>query len=704
MFPTPVGRDRCSRRASALCLPVVALAQSVPDVREEPPLPPPPESTSALEPTSPAVPSEQPPAEPERAEQATVVTATRGRPVGSSPVASSVLLGREIAASPTRSADDVLRVLPGVTLPRADSRTLHPTGQGIALRGIGRGRTLVLLDGLPLNDPFGGWIQWNKVAKSQMDRVEVVRGASSNLYGSLAMGGVIQVFTRPVGQPRVLLEGDYGGRQSPHLAAFATTPLGSGFAVSASADVFRTDGYVQVAPERRGPVDIASRYASQNASLRGTWQRDAWSVFASANYFREERSAGTALTDNRQWIADGSVGAAAQLESGKLELFAFGGQQRFHNANSRADSARASEVPALRQTIPVDHAGGSMLWSQKLGERQDLLAGMDVRWIQASNEEDVFSSAGAFIGSRSAAGQQMVGGIFAEWNGRPWDWLTLGAGVRADGWWNDGGNQVSTTGETSALADRRDVAVSPRLTAVLRLSEGLALRGAGYTGFRAPNLNELYRGYFSGQVLVIPNPDLGPERLYGGELGLDWVPAPRARVSFTAYADRTTDRIEQVTVDETTRQRRNIAEADSLGGELEASWRPVQPLRLYAAYALTLSRVSRFPENTALEGKQLAGLPRHAGSVAVQWSSPEWVDVNLRCRAESSQFADDRNELKLPSFALVDLTLSRMLREELEVFASVSNLLDAVVPTERTQTLERLGAPRSIWAGFRVRL
>ncbi|WP_434345680.1 TonB-dependent receptor plug domain-containing protein [Myxococcus virescens] len=717
---TRIGQGRWSRLAAAFTLfvhlPGSALAQSALEGHGEPVLPQPPELTSPPEsepsaqegpggiaPSEPVFP-EQAPLEQENKQRATVVTATRGLPLGSSPLATSVLLGRDIANSPTRSADDVLRVLPGVTVPRSDSRALHPTAQGIALRGIGRGRTLVLLDGLPLNDPFGGWIQWNKVAKSQMDRVEVVRGASSSLYGSLAMGGVIQVFTRPVEQRRLVLEGDYGERVSPHLGVFAATPIGSEFAVSASADVYRTDGYTQVAPKFRGPVDIASSYVSQNAALRGAWKHGAWTTFAQVNYFRQEATAGTPLTNNEQWIADGSVGTTMGLERGKLELFAFGGKQRFENANSRVDSTRDSEVPALQQTIPVSNAGGSALWSQKLGERQDLLVGVDLRWVQATNQEDVFDATGDRIGSRSAEGQQAVGGFFAEWNGRPWDWLTLGAGLRVDGWLNNGGNQVSTMGETSALADRRDGALSPRVTSVVRISEALALRGAGYTGFRAPNLNELYRGFFSGQVLVTPNPDLGPERLYGGELGLDWVPVPRARLSFTVYAGRTAGRIEQVTVDATTRQRRNIASANNVGGELEASWRPLTSLRLYGSYSLTRSRISSFPEATALEGKELANQPRQSGSVTAQWSSPEWVDVSLRLHAESSQFDDDQNTLKLPSFALVDLTVSRSLREAVELFASVSNLLDSEVTTRRTQTLEQVGTPRTVWGGFRVRL
>lgn len=632
-----------------------------------------------------------------------VVLAPRGRPVGTSAAATTELTAAELTAAPAQSSDQVLRAVPEVTLPRADSQVLHPTGQGLSLRGIGFGRTLVLLDGVPLNDPFGGWIQWNKVAKSQLGRIEITRGASSNVYGSLAMGGVVQLFTRPVDERRLDLDADFGARDTPHVALSAAAPVGSDVSASASADVYRTNGYVRVAAPMRGPVDEASSYDSQNASLRAGWTHGGWSAVANVTYFRDEASSGTPLTPNRRWSADGSVDLSRQFEQGKLELLAFGGQQRFWNTNSRVDGTRVSEVLALKQDIPVSNAGGSLVWSQRLGERNELVAGLDLRWIRATNDETVFGKTGTFVGTRSSGGRQLVGGVFAAWTGSPVTWLTLGAGLRADGWWNRGESRPVGETETAALPERNETALSPRVSAIARLTEHLALRGAGYAGFRAPNLNELYRGYSSGGVLVTPNPELKSERLVGGEAGLDWELSRVARLSGTVFFDRTSDLIEQVTVDATTRQRRNIADANGAGLELNASYDPMDSLRLHAGYALNVSRIVRFPEDRALEGNALAELPRHSGTFGVSWSRPRWVDLDASVRVEGSAFADDRNTLVLPAYALVDLSVSRKLREEVTVFVSVSNLLDTEVIADRTETLDYLGTPRTFWAGFRVR-
>jgi iron complex outermembrane receptor protein len=516
------------------------------------------------------------------------------------------------------------------------------------------------------------------------------------------MGGVVQAFTRPTTDPRLAVEGDYGNADAPHLALFGATPIGERAAVSLSADVYRSDGYRLVSSAFAGPVDLPAPFESQNVGAKGSWSTGWGELWAVANYFREERSAGTAITENRQWTADAATGLRARVGAGELDLQLFGGAQRFHNSNSRVDAARASEVPALTQQIPVGHLGGSALWSVKPVDRQTLTIGVDSRYVDATNLEQVFDATGAPIGERSAAGRQLIAGVFGEWSAQPVEALTVSAGLRADGWWNFDGRAVAISGASTGFEDRRDLALSPRVTAILRAGPRLAFRAAGYTGFRAPNLNELYRGYFSGGVQITPNPELGAERLLGGELGTDWDVAPGARLAVTAFANQTSDRIEQTTIDERTRQRRNIAEAQAAGAELQLRVRLLQRLRLSGGYALTLSRISRFPERPELEGRQLPNTPVHAGTATLQWTNPALFDATVRVRAESRAFADERNAFQLPGFAAVDLTVSRRMWDHAELYASVANAFDAEIVTDRNETIERVGAPRAVWAGFRV--
>src|SRR5690606_17522454 len=128
---------------------------------------------------------------------AVTVTASRASERWSDAAAApvSVVTGAELRASAPLVVDDVLRQTPGFTLfRRSSSRTANPTTQGVTLRGLGSAggsRALVLADGVPLNDPFGGWVYWNRIPQAAIDRAEVLRGAASYIYGPNATAGVV---------------------------------------------------------------------------------------------------------------------------------------------------------------------------------------------------------------------------------------------------------------------------------------------------------------------------------------------------------------------------------------------------------------------------------------------------------------------------------------------------------------------------------
>src|SRR5207247_9064998 len=139
--------------------------------------------------------------------------------LGDLPASTTILSREEIRQSPAVVADDVLRQGPTVSLfRRTSSLSSHPTAQGVSLRGIGPSgvsRTLVLFDGVPFNDPFGGWVYWTRVPLESAERIEIVDGSSSSLYGNYAMGGVISIMTSRPSRRTVDLKTQYGNRNSP---------------------------------------------------------------------------------------------------------------------------------------------------------------------------------------------------------------------------------------------------------------------------------------------------------------------------------------------------------------------------------------------------------------------------------------------------------------------------------------------------------
>src|ERR1043166_3592471 len=178
------------------------------------------------------------------------VTATRTETRLADTPSSVVVLNREtINNSPATTIDDALREVPGFTLfRRSGSRSANPTSQGVSLRGIGASgasRAVVLDDGVPLNDPFGGWVYWGRVPRASLERVEVLRGGASDLYGSGAMSGVVQFVRRR----DAALSVDVSGGSA--RAGEASVYVGHTY-VRLAGDVFPTTGYVVVAPESRG--------------------------------------------------------------------------------------------------------------------------------------------------------------------------------------------------------------------------------------------------------------------------------------------------------------------------------------------------------------------------------------------------------------------------------------------------------------------
>src|SRR5437870_6936254 len=197
--------------------------------------------------------------EPARLLEAVTVTATKTEQrLGDVPASTTILSREEIRQSPAVVADDVLRQIPTFSLfRRTSSLSSHPTSQGVSLRGIGPSgvsRTLVLVDGVPLNDPFGGWVYWSRVPLADLDRIEVVDGSSSSLYGNYAMGGVINIVGNRPARRTIGLKPQYGNHNSPKFD-FIGSDVWDKLGVGVDGSMFDTDGFPIVATSEKGIID-----------------------------------------------------------------------------------------------------------------------------------------------------------------------------------------------------------------------------------------------------------------------------------------------------------------------------------------------------------------------------------------------------------------------------------------------------------------
>jgi outer membrane cobalamin receptor len=590
------------------------------------------------------------------------------------PASVSVVDNRQIAAIPGVNLDDRLRSVPGFSLfRRTSSMVAHPTTQGVSLRGIGSSgasRTLVLWDGIPVNDPFGGWVYWTRLAPDELERIEISRGASTSIFGDRAMGGAIALFSREASARRLVARYE-GGNRNTHDASLGYSHLfGSRWAASGQARAYTTDGYYIVPADRRGRVDTLAGVRFASFGGRGDYLGASNRVFLKADILAEDRKNGTVIQNNSTGM--GTIAGRYFGEHGKQtwSVLGFHTREEFHSAFSAIAASRNTETLSYRQSVPAEAVGTAGLWS--LGRsRWNLLAGGDAFRVEGTSIDMLVPT-----GQRIGGGTQLQRGVFVQTD------ATLGPAR-----FFLGGRQHLTSQPSSSSSF-----FSPSAGAVVGHGR-LRARGSVYRSFRAPTLNELYREFRAGNAITQPNAALRPETLFGAEAGLDFV-GETTRIRATFYRNDLSDLITNVTLSSTAnqivRQRRNAVSALSRGAELDA----VQRWRNWRGEASYLFVDSRFETR-----ERVPQIARHQGSAQLGYDRGNTF-VTAGLRSFAAQFEDDRNQFLLPGFATLQIAARQRLTGRLSAIAAFENLLNRQYMTGFSPT-PTIGAPRLWRLGLR---
>jgi len=629
--------------------------------------------------------------------EAVQVTSNRGDVARVDPtVTAAVFPASELITTAALALDDALKMVPGFTL-FPSSRVANPTSQTMMLRGLGGSgisRSLVLADGVPLNDAFGGWVYWGKVPHAAIDRIEVLRGGGSDLYGADAVGGVVQILTVDPGRTmaRVLLEA--GNLETGRVSLFGGARKGR-WSVGGAGQWFTTKGYVLVDPDERGaierPAGSAHRSAMASVSYLGA---TGWRFGARATAFSEDRQNGTVLQVNDTDARQGSAQAAGAVGRGYLSVHVFGGTQGYDQTFSvfSAEPPRASEELNRIQRVPTEISGGSVQWTRQWGQ-SSLLVGAEGRRIEGSNAETRFERDRA-LETSVVGGIEGLGSAFARVSLATSDRLTVVAGAHADLWHSDSRNSSfsQTTGS-----------FNPRLAFAYRLgTSGAAVRGSVYGGFRAPTLNELYRAFQLGNDVTLPNETLTPERLKAGEAGVI-VSRGRTSARITAFWNRLDDTVTSVTMSTSPslniRQRQNAGRMRSMGAEFEADVRLARTLSV----ALTSALIdSRFTGATRLRNYRVPQVAKYSVGLSVRYDNRRWT-ASGQLRVTGPQFDDDVNTRTLRRATVVDAYGGRTLARRVVAFVAVENVFDSEYDIGRTP-MRTLGLPRAVRTGLQIAL
>ena len=621
--------------------------------------------------------------------------------------------------------EDVLRDVAGLQqFRRSDARSANPTSQGVTLRGLGgnaASRALLILDGVPQADPFGGWVAFPAYAPERLGQVRVTRGGGSGVFGPGALAGTIELSSATPGELPGLGGGTaYGSRESFEADILASGELGAGFAVI-SADYARSNGFIPIIRSQRGPADRPANYEQGSVAARAVVPI-ATDTELQANLlaFTDRRERGTRFTDNGSDGADASVRLVGRGRWG-FSALAYLQARSFRSEFAAIGAGRATATQTLDQyNTPATGLGARIEIVPPVGADFDLRIGGDWRRTSGRTEELFTFVSAAPTRQRLAGGNTSTVGAFADLSWTAGE-LTLSVGGRVDRWTIHNGFLRETTLGTGAVltdsrfADRSGWEPTGRAGLAWRASDALRLRAAAYAGWRLPTLNELYRPFRVGADATAANAALSPERLHGAEIGAELRPTEGVRLAATLFENRLDNAVANVTVARGPgvfpgagfvsgagfyRIRQNLDRVRARGVELEASLQ-LHAWSLAGSYAYTDSRITASGLGAALDSLRPAQTPRHTASATVGWSRDR-MRASVTSRYVSSQFEDDQNSRSLKDALTVDATAAMPLSPSLSVEARAENIADARVEAAISGdgVIER-ASPRTLWLGLR---
>ncbi|MFD1787132.1 TonB-dependent receptor [Sphingomonas floccifaciens] len=632
-----------------------------------------------------------------------------------------------IAQSASNRLEGVLADVAGLLqFRRSDSRSANPTSQGITLRGLGgnaSSRALLILDGVPQADPFGGWVAFPAYATDGVGAIRVTRGGGSGYFGPGALAGTVELeSTGPADGPPIRARVARGSRASTEMSGSAQLSRGESFATLAAAYASGY-GFIPIIADSRGPVDRAAPYRQASVAARGVLSLGgAQELQVNLSTFTDRRDRGTAFTRNTSEGADASLRLVSRGRWG-ASLLAYLQTRRFASQFAAIDAARRSATLTLDQyNTPATGIGARLELAPPVGEGIDLRLGGDLRSVTGRTQELYSFVAAVPTRRRVAGGRTRTLGAFVDASA-VFGPVTVTAGGRVDEWrivdgrlseaLLAGGAPLTDPG----FPDRSGREWTGRVGAAWTIAEAVTLRTSAYRGWRLPTLNELYRPFRVSADATAANAALDPERLTGIDAGVTIAPTRGVSIAATVFRNRLSDTIANVTAGRgpgtfpgvgfvaaggTYRIRQNLSAIDATGFELDASWQG-RALFALASWSHVDTRVAATGPAAALDRLRPAQTPRDSLSTTLGWRR-NGLSTSVTLRHVSAQFEDDQNQRTLAPATTLDGYVAVPLTASLSIEARAENVTDTRVEAAigATGVIER-ATPRTMWLGMRLR-
>ena len=645
---------------------------------------------------------------------AVIVTANRGTSrIADVPARVTLISSAAIESRPVSTVDEMLSTVPGLNVSRSFGIFSHKSS--VTMRGLSgneQARVLVMIDGVPVNKSDGGSVNWNLIDPAMVERIEVVKGPASSMYGSNAMGGAINVITRrPSGALSGKITAGYGtyntftGRIS--LGQKLNSGQDRGFYYMLNGFYRQSDGYITQSEYDRAanPFIVPSDLQEYSGSLKtGYYIRKGEFLEADFIAYNDRRGTGELLwqphgntTDHDTYQFRARYSLERERLSADVSLFWLKEDYKKVNEYMKDDYTWYN---VLSERLDAGMLS-SVNW--KAGARHRLSAGIDLK-TGSVDAADVYFTSTDIVYNR---GTMVSSGLYAQdaLSIVP-DRLTLTAGIRYDlSMFRDGAFYIDTpSAETAFMRSIEDRgmdnvtwgALSPKLALNYTPSAGNRVYVSAGRGFRPSVLDDLCR---SGRIrggFKLANPDASPEYLANIEAGGDFTLAGKLRASVSAWYSRGRDFLYYVNTGDSINMgyglrpilvRTNVPLVEITGAEAELGW-PVTPsVMISAAYGYSYSVISEYrPLDAAdpidLTGNHLTDVPSSTVSLTARWNN-RFVNAGLVARYQGAMWVNDQNIYdevvgsdRYPAYATVDIRLSRVFAEKVSVDLGVQNLLD----------------------------
>ncbi|HQB77944.1 MAG TPA: TonB-dependent receptor [Tenuifilaceae bacterium] len=638
-----------------------------------------------------------------------VVSATRKENrISEIPGRIELITPEKLAFSAAQTADEYLALLPGVQVSRSFGLFSHKSS--VTMRGLSgneQARTLVLLNGIPVNKADGGSVNWNLISTGEIERIEVVKGPGSALYGGNAMGGVVNIITQEPTKPfQGSVSIDYGTYNTQAYRAKLMGKHSNGFFWAANGLYQKSDGYItqSLADRLANPFIVKSNFDEKAINLKSGFSKSPkFKGEVDFTYYDDVRGTGEKVyqpegntTEHDTYQIRATLSGTTQNLTWSSALFLL--EEKYKRVSEwYKDDYTWYDVQSVRRDL------GLMSSASYTVKAHTLTGGFDIR----QGEVDAYDIYYTSTDKVDNKGKIRFYGLYLQDEISLFDKrVTILAGLRYDiSQFYDGAFIIhSPSAETSfmdqyqfsGLADETWSALSPRLSAQYKPNDSFRVY-AGYSrGFRPSVLDDLCR---SGRVrggFKVANPMLKPEYLNNVELGADFKPTQQIKIAGTTFFSRGNDFLYYVSTGDSIDMgfgnrpimvRANISDVEIYGLESDISYTPARFITLFANYAYTSAKIKGYkPISTTdtnnLTNKFLSDVPAHSFAAGAFVKSGI-VNAGITCKYLGQRYVNDQNAYddivlaaQYPSAFTVDVRLSRQFFKHVNASVNIQNIFN----------------------------